>query len=280
MKIIENASDLAKVISDLRAEGKTVGFVPTMGALHEGHLSLVKRSKESNDVTVISIFVNPTQFNNADDLKKYPRTLEADCTLLETIGGVDIVFAPNVDTMYPADYNYIPIDLGTMDQVMEGKFRPGHFQGVVQVVKRLFDLVNPHNAYFGQKDFQQVAVIRFMVNHFNLPLNIVSCPIIRSEEGLALSSRNARLSEDEKQEALIISQTLYGMMERVDTKTPKELVIWGTDQIKNAGLEVEYIEIVNPNTLESLTDEWVPSTVCCVTAYCGDVRLIDNMVLN
>lgn len=280
MKIIENASDLAKVISDLRAEGKTVGFIPTMGALHEGHLSLVKRSKESNDVTVVSIFVNPTQFNNADDLKKYPRTLEADCALLETIGGVDIIFAPDVETMYPADYNYTPIDLGTMDQVMEGKFRPGHFQGVVQVVKRLFDLVNPHNAYFGQKDFQQVAVIRYMVNHFDLPLNIVSCPIIRSEEGLALSSRNARLSENEKQEALIISQTLYGMMKRVDSNTPEELVIWGTNQINNAGLEVEYIEIVNPNTLESLTDEWVPSTVCCVTAYCGDVRLIDNMVLN
>ena len=280
MKIIENASDLAKVISDLRAEGKTIGFVPTMGALHDGHLSLVKRSKEENDYTVISIFVNPTQFNNADDLKKYPRTLDADCELLTTIGGVDFVFAPDVETMYPSNYTYTPIDLGVMDQVMEGKFRPGHFQGVVQVVKRLFDLVTPDNAYFGQKDFQQVAVIRYMVKYYGLPLNIVSCPIIRSENGLALSSRNARLTEEQKEQALIISKTLYNMQTMVNSYSPAELMTWSTQQINAGGLEVEYIEIVNPDTLETLTDKWVPNSVCCVTAYCGDVRLIDNMVLN
>ena len=280
MKIIENASDLAKVISDLRAEGKTIGFVPTMGALHEGHMSLVQESRNANDYTVISIFVNPTQFNNADDLAKYPRTLEADCEVLENSGGVDFIFAPTVDVMYPSEYAYSPIDLGIMDTTMEGQFRPGHFQGVVQVVKRLFDLVNPHKAYFGQKDFQQVAVIRHMVKHYGLDLEIVSCPIIRSEKGLALSSRNARLSEEEKEQALIISQTLAQMQNMLMENTPTELIYFATDQINKAGLVVEYIEIVHPESLKSLSNEWVSGAVCCVTAYCGDVRLIDNMVLN
>ncbi len=280
MKIYENASDLAKVISDLRAEGKNIGFVPTMGALHEGHLSLVERSKNDNDYTVISIFVNPTQFNNATDLQKYPRTLPADCALLETVGGVDFVFAPTVETMYPENYTYTPIDLGVMDTVMEGEFRPGHFQGVVQVVKRLFDLVKPTRAYFGQKDFQQVAVIQHMVSYYNLDIEIISCPIVRNNRGLALSSRNARLSNEQKDQALIIYQTLVQLKNQTATAKPWELVKLGVDTINNHGLVVEYISIVDPKTLISLENDWVSGAVCCVTAYCGEVRLLDNMVLN
>lgn len=279
MKIFDNASDITKVISDHRAEGKTIGFVPTMGALHQGHISLIKASKKENDITLMSIFVNPTQFNNSEDLLKYPRTLDADVALIEEYG-VDYIFTPSVETVYPETYNYEPIDLGVMDTVMEGKFRPGHFQGVVQVVKRLFDITLPDKAYFGQKDFQQVAIIKFMTKHYNLNLTIQECPIIRSKTGLALSSRNALLSEEEKEQALIINQTLYKMKELVPICSPKELIELANQMISNAGLVVEYIEIVNPVDLTALTEEWVPNTVCCITAYCGKVRLIDNMQLN
>ncbi len=279
MKIFDNASDLTKVISDLRAEGKTIGFVPTMGALHEGHLSLINTSKKENDYTVISIFVNPTQFNNSEDLIKYPRTLDADTSLAESVGA-DIIFAPSVETVYPENYNYQPIDLGIMDLVMEGKFRPGHFQGVVQVVKRLFDIVLPTNAYFGLKDFQQVAVVKHMVQYFGLDILIRECPIIRNEKGLALSSRNARLSEIEKEQALIIGQTLLKLKGMTTNNSPSELIESAKKWIEEAGLIVEYIEIVNPQNLTSLTNLWVENAVCCITAYCGNVRLIDNMQIN
>ena len=199
MKVIHTIEDLQAGLSVLKAQGKKVGLVPTMGALHAGHASLVKRSVNENDVTVVSVFVNPTQFNDKNDLVKYPRTLEADCKLLEDCGAT-LVFAPSVEEMYPEpdtrQFGYAPLDT-----VMEGAFRPGHFNGVCQIVSKLFDAVKPHRAYFGEKDFQQLAIIREMVRQMKFDLEIVGCPIVREEDGLALSSRNARLSSDERENA-------------------------------------------------------------------------------
>ena len=207
MKVIHTIEDLQAGLSVLKAQGKKVGLVPTMGALHAGHASLVKRSVNENDVTVVSVFVNPTQFNDKNDLVKYPRTLEADCKLLEDCGAT-LVFAPSVEEMYPEpdtrQFGYAPLDT-----VMEGAFRPGHFNGVCQIVSKLFDAVKPHRAYFGEKDFQQLAIIREMVRQMKFDLEIVGCPIVREEDGLALSSRNARLSSDERENALNISRTLF-----------------------------------------------------------------------
>ena len=207
MIILETVSDLQKAIFPLKKEGKSVGFVPTMGALHEGHVSLVKKSIEQNDITVVSVFVNPTQFNNQEDLIKYPRTLDKDTSLLESVGA-DIVFAPLVKEIYP-EPDTRQFDFGLLDKVMEGKFRPGHFNGVAQVVSRLFDIVKPDRAYFGEKDFQQLAIIRDMVKQYNFPIEIVPMPIIRELSGLAKSSRNQRLSETEKEQAVAISRILF-----------------------------------------------------------------------
>lgn len=276
MNKIEVVEELEQFISDVKSNGKTVGLVPTMGALHEGHLSLVELAKAKCDVVVVSIFVNPTQFNNAADLEKYPRTLENDMALLEP-HGVDLIFVPSVDEIYPPNYKVDAIDLGELDRVMEGEHRPGHFQGVVQVVKRLFEIVQPDFAFFGQKDFQQVAVIKFMVDYFKLPVAIVECPIIRSEKGLALSSRNMRLSTEEKELALVIYKTMMQIQEQSSDFTPAEWSKKGADLIDAGGLQTEYLEIVHPLTLQKLTDEWVDGAVCCVAAYCGAVRLIDNM---
>lgn len=276
MNKIEVVEELEQFISDVKSNGKTVGLVPTMGALHEGHLSLVELAKAKCDVVVVSIFVNPTQFNNAADLEKYPRTLENDMALLEP-HDVDLIFVPSVDEIYPPNYKVDAIDLGELDRVMEGEHRPGHFQGVVQVVKRLFEIVQPDFAFFGQKDFQQVAVIKFMVDYFKLPVAIVECPIIRSEKGLALSSRNMRLSTEEKELALVIYKTMMQIQEQSSDFTPAEWSKKGADLIDAGGLQTEYLEIVHPLTLQKLTDEWVDGAVCCVAAYCGAVRLIDNM---
>ena len=207
MEIVHTIKDLQAGLSALRAQGKKVGLVPTMGALHAGHASLVKRCVAENDAAVVSVFVNPTQFNDKNDLEKYPRTLDADCALLEACGAA-FVFAPSVAEMYPEpdtrQFSYAPLDT-----VMEGAFRPGHFNGVCQIVSKLFDAVEPDRAYFGEKDFQQLAIIREMVRRMNYSLEIVGCPIIREEDGLALSSRNARLSAEERKNALKISQTLF-----------------------------------------------------------------------
>lgn len=276
MNKIEVVEELEQFISDVKSNGKTVGLVPTMGALHEGHLSLVELAKAKCDVVVVSIFVNPTQFNNAADLEKYPRTLENDIALLEP-HGVDLIFVPSVDEIYPSNYKVDAIDLGELDRVMEGEHRPGHFQGVVQVVKRLFEIVQPNFAFFGQKDFQQVAVIKFMVDYFKLPVAIVECPIIRSDKGLALSSRNMRLSTEEKELALVIYKTMMQIQEQTSDFTPSEWMKKGADLIDAGGLQTEYLEIVHPQTLQKLTDDWGDGAVCCVAAYCGTVRLIDNM---
>lgn len=279
MEKFNTIEEIQDKIKTLKSIGKSIGFVPTMGALHEGHISLVEQAKSRCDIVVVSIFVNPTQFNNASDLAKYPRTIDSDVALLSN-HQVDFVFSPSAEEIYPKNYSSPSIDLGILDKVMEGEFRPGHFQGVVEVVKRLFEIVQPDEAFFGQKDFQQVAVIRYMTNYFHLPVRIIECPIIRSQKGLALSSRNMRLSDEEKEDALVIYNTLEFAKNNVQQYTPIEMMVLCTEKINAAGLKTEYVEIVHPTTLETLTDTWVAGAVCCVVAYCGDVRLIDNMVLN
>ena len=277
MKVIHTIEDLQAGLSVLKAQGKKVGLVPTMGALHAGHASLVKRSVNENDVTVVSVFVNPTQFNDKNDLVKYPRTLEADCKLLEDCGAT-LVFAPSVEEMYPEpdtrQFSYAPLDT-----VMEGAFRPGHFNGVCQIVSKLFDAVKPHRAYFGEKDFQQLAIIREMVCQMKFDLEIVGCPIVREEDGLALSSRNARLSSDERENALNISRTLFKSRTFAATHSVSETQKMVEDAIAAApGLRLEYFEIVDGNTLQKIGD-WNETSyaVGCITVFCGEVRLIDNI---
>lgn len=267
MKVIHTIEDLQAGLSVLKAQGKKVGLVPTMGALHAGHASLVKRSVNENDVTVVSVFVNPTQFNDKNDLVKYPRTLEADCKLLEDCGAT-LVFAPSVEEMYPEpdtrQFGYAPLDT-----VMEGAFRPGHFNGVCQIVSKLFDAVKPHRAYFGEKDFQQLAIIREMVRQMKFDLEIVGCPIVREEDGLALSSRNARLSSDERENALNISRTLFKSRTFAATHSVSETQKMVEDAIAAApGLRLEYFEIVDGNTLQKIGD-WNETSyaVGCITVF-------------
>lgn len=277
MKIVHTIKDLQAELTALRAQGETVGLVPTMGALHEGHASLVKRSVSENGVTVVSVFVNPTQFNDKNDLEKYPRTLDADCRLLEECGAA-FVFAPSVSEMYPQpdtrQFSYSPLDT-----VMEGAFRPGHFNGVCQIVSKLFDAVQPDKAYFGEKDFQQLAIIREMVRQMQYNLEIVGCPIVREEDGLALSSRNKRLSAQERENALNISQTLFKSRNFAATHTVSETQKMVEDAIEAApGLRMEYFEIVDGNTLQKI-ENWEDTSyaVGCITVFCGEVRLIDNI---
>ena len=277
MKVIHTIKDLQAELSVLKAQGKKVGLVPTMGALHAGHASLVKRSVNENEVTVVSVFVNPTQFNDKNDLVKYPRTLDADCKLLEACGAT-YAFAPSVEEMYQQpdtrQFSYAPLDT-----VMEGAFRPGHFNGVCQIVSKLFEAVKPHRAYFGEKDFQQLAIIREMVRQMQFDLEIIGCPIVREEDGLALSSRNARLSAEERENALKISQTLFKSRTFAATHTVSETLKFVEDAIAAVpGLRLEYFEIVDGNTLQKV-DNWNQTSyvVGCITVFCGDVRLIDNI---
>lgn len=277
MEVIHTIKDLQAELSALKILGKKVGLVPTMGALHTGHASLVKRSVSENEVTVVSVFVNPTQFNDKNDLEKYPRTLKADCQLLESCGA-NFVFAPSVEEMYPQpdtrEFTYAPLDT-----VMEGAFRPGHFNGVCQIVSKLFDAVRPDRAYFGEKDFQQLAIIREMVRQMQLELEIVGCPIVREVDGLAMSSRNARLSKEERENALNISRTLFKSRTFAAAHTVSETQKMVEDAIDAApGLRLEYFEIVDGNTLQKI-GSWDETSyvVGCITVFCGDVRLIDNI---
>lgn len=277
MKTVHTINALQEQLNALRLQGKRVGLVPTMGALHAGHASLVKRSVAENDVTVVSDFVNPTQFNDLNDLAKYPRTLEADCRLLEACG-VSFVFAPSVEEIYPEpdtrQFSFAPLDT-----VMEGIYRPGHFNGVCQIVSKLFDIVKPDRAYFGEKDFQQLAIIREMVKQMHFPLQIVGCPIVREADGLALSSRNARLSEEQRAQALKISQTLFASRDYAATHSVNETKQFVEEAIQQApGLQLEYFELVDGNTLQSIAS-WDDTAyaVGCITVYCGEVRLIDNI---
>ncbi|MEE1540936.1 MAG: pantoate--beta-alanine ligase [Paludibacteraceae bacterium] len=277
MKVIEKTFEVTGAVSLLESQGKTVGFVPTMGALHEGHLTLVRRCAAENDVCVVSIFVNPTQFNNKHDLETYPRNLEADIKLLQS-AGCDVLFAPSESEIYP-EPDTRRFDFGTLDKVMEGAYRPGHFNGVAQVVSRLFNIIKPTRAYFGEKDFQQLAIIREMVKQYNVPVEIVGCPIAREESGLALSSRNQRLSAEGKAAALSISKALFGSVYLKNEKSVSELKAWVIDKINSDPmLEVEYFDIVDALSLKSI-ENWdeTDNAVGCVTVYCGDVRLIDNI---
>lgn len=277
MKIIQTINLLKTFLSEERKSGKTIGFVPTMGALHNGHLSLVEQCKKENNICVVSIFVNPTQFNDKNDLKMYPRTLEKDCEMLERLG-CDYVFAPSEDEMYPVPDTRI-FNLGPVAEIMEGEKRPGHFNGVAQIVSKLFDIIEPDNAYFGEKDFQQIAVIREMVRQLHLPVNIIACPIVREADGLAMSSRNTRLTSEQREIAPVIACTLKESRTFATEKSVKEVKNWVIDTLNNISpLRVEYYEIIDGNTLQPIKN-WNESKnpVGCITVFCGDVRLIDNI---
>ena len=279
MKVFSKIVDLQNALFNERKQGRTVGLVPTMGALHEGHASLVRQSVNENDVTVVSVFVNPTQFNDANDLKNYPRDLDADCRLLEECKA-DYVLAPTVEEMYPTPDNrhfeYPPVST-----VMEGAHRPGHFNGVCQVVSRLFYIVRPDRAYFGEKDWQQIAVVKAMVRHLGLGVQIVECPIVRDADGLARSSRNTLLAPDERAIAPRIYQVLKESLDYAKSHSLKETHDYVVDQINaTEGLRVEYFAIVDGNTLQDVA-EWTdsPYIVGCITVYCGKtpIRLIDHI---
>lgn len=277
MLIVQTIAELKACLNGEREQGHSVGLVPTMGALHAGHASLVERSVKENDVTVVSIFLNPTQFNDKKDLERYPRTLEADCLLLEKCGA-QVVFAPSVDEVYPEPdtrvFSYPPTD-----SVMEGAFRPGHFNGVCQIVSKLFDYVEPDRAYFGEKDYQQICVIRRMVEDLKMDINIVACPVIREESGLARSSRNTLLSDEERQLAAHIYRVLSeSRKQQMSVAETHDFVVREIDAIE--GLKVQYFSIVDGLTLADVsTWDDAESVVGCITVYCGAVpiRLIDHI---
>ncbi len=278
MKVLRTVSSLQEAMESCRRAGQTIGLVPTMGALHDGHLSLMKRARADNDVVVASVFVNPTQFNNQTDLLTYPRTEEADCAALET-AGVDFAFIPSVEEIYP-EPDTRTFDLGPVAQVMEGAMRPGHFNGVAQIVSKLFSMVGPTRAYFGEKDFQQIAVIRRMAQLEDFDFDIVACPIVRESDGLAMSSRNVRLTPEQRAVAPTIHRVLAESLDLARTASVAEVKQWVKERIDATPfMSTEYYEIVNPLTMQP-TDCWLtpdgPATGC-ITVYCGDVRLIDNI---
>ncbi len=279
MIVVNTVKDLKKALEKARLDGKTIGLVPTMGALHEGHASLVRRCVEECDLCVVSVFVNPTQFNDKNDLASYPRNLKADSQLLESIGA-HILFAPSVEEVYPEPdtrtFSYPPIDT-----VMEGAKRPGHFNGVCQIVSKLYMYAEPDRAYFGEKDFQQIAVVKAMAKDLKLPVEIIPCPIVREDSGLALSSRNQLLSDKERETATAIIRTLRASLKWAETKTVDEVHDLVVDKINQVeGLDTEYYQIVDGDTLQPVS-KWTDSDsiVGCITVYCGQrpVRLIDNI---
>ena len=275
MQLIHTKNELQKQVSELKKQGKTIGFVPTMGALHQGHLSLMQRAKSENQITVCSIFVNPIQFNNPTDLEKYPKDLDADINFIKD--WVDIVFAPSVSELYP-EPPAEKFNFGTLETVMEGKFRPGHFQGVAVVVSRLFRLIEPDTTYFGEKDFQQLAIIKQMVKDLNLAVKIIPCPIIRESNGLAMSSRNRRLSKTGFEKSALIYRTLKDstLLKGKKLEDIRQIVIQNIE--KDCNFEVEYFELVDGDTLQPVSD-WKTTdyVVGCIAVYCENVRLIDNI---
>lgn len=281
MKLFKKAADLSAYLSSARQTAAGVGFVPTMGALHAGHLSLIARAKAERGITVCSIFVNPTQFNEAKDFEKYPITLEKDIALLEP-AGCDVLFIPTVGEMYPgglqAERHY---DLGYLETILEGSYRPGHFQGVCQVVHRLLDIVQPDTLYLGQKDYQQCMVLKKLVEILGMPVNVVVCPTLREADGLAMSSRNMRLNEQERRQAVIISQTLFAVKEAIAPGPLRSIKENAVNNLTKAGYKVDYVEIASASTLQ-VADEWdgKEKLVALVAAFLNEVRLIDNMLLN
>lgn len=277
METITNSEELRRALGSRDRSG--IGFVPTMGALHAGHRSLVERARRECATVVVSVFVNPTQFNDKTDLKNYPRTPEADLRLLEEVGA-DYVFMPSVEEVYP-EPDTRTFDFGMIDKVMEGATRPGHFNGVAQVVSRLFDLVKPAKAYFGEKDFQQIAVIREMVRQLRIPVEIIPCPIVRGEDGLALSSRNTLLDTDHRTAAPYIYKVLKAAVEKSHQTTPDQLAAWVTEQVESDPLlKVIYFQTVDAATMQQVrTWEESPAVQGCIAVQAGDIRLIDNIKL-
>jgi pantoate--beta-alanine ligase len=280
MIITKSKKELYSFLKKERKNSLSIGFVPTMGALHQGHLKLVKQCVKENDVSVCSIFVNPTQFNNAEDLTKYPRQLQDDISLLESVN-CDYLFAPDVDDMYPANENKIDFNFGKLELVMEGANRPGHFQGVATIVKKLFEIVNPHKAYFGKKDYQQLLIIKSLTQQYNLSPKIIGCDIVREEDGLAMSSRNQRLSPAQRKEAPFIYNTLKGAKTKTNDYSVEDVKLWVTKKINsNPFMEIEYFEITNSKDLQPISN-WNDSeeTMGFIVVNMGDVRLIDNIQL-
>jgi pantoate--beta-alanine ligase len=262
-----------------RQEGFTIGFVPTMGALHNGHLELVRKAREENDQVICSIFVNPLQFNNPEDLEKYPSTPERDLEMLEQVG-CDMVFMPTADDMY-RDGETKSYDFGNLETVMEGKYRPGHFNGVANVVSKLFDIVKPHRAYFGEKDFQQLAIVRKLVEMEEFPIRIIGCPIVREPDGLAMSSRNLRLDKEAREKAPLIFRSLMLAVDMIPQFKPEEIKAKVREEFeKYPEFELEYIEIVSMDDLSPVIN-WAdsPDIIACIAAYLGGIRLIDNLIL-
>ena len=278
MKVFHSVSDTRQWLAGMRSMGKSIGFVPTMGALHQGHLNLVRRACKENDISGCSIFVNPIQFNNPEDLVKYPRTLENDLKLLKK-AGCDLVFAPSVEEMYTEPVTK-KFDFGSLDRVMEGAHRPGHFNGVAIVVEKLFGIFGPDRAYFGEKDFQQLRIIQSLVKMENIPVEIVPCPTVREADGLAMSSRNRRLSAEERAIAPGIYLTLLFVKDLVNNTPVSEVKKIATSMLERKGFRVDYFDIADSETLQPVESwEEAPGVIACVAAFLGSIRLIDNMIL-
>ena len=279
MKIISTVANLKKLLRKTD-KNKTLGFVPTMGALHQGHINLVKQAISENDISLCSIFVNPTQFNNKEDLEKYPNQIEADLKLLESVG-CTIVFTPTKSEIYPSNFKSKKYDFGSLDKVMEGINRPGHFEGVAMIVSRLFDLVRPQKAYFGEKDFQQLVIIKSLVMQDQLPIKIVDCPISRESDGLAMSSRNLRLEDRYRKASPRIYQRLLAIQNHLNHKSVAEIKQWMCNEYEaDKDLKLEYFEISNSKTLKKSVN-WTDSKehIACIAIYAGKIRLIDNILL-
>jgi pantoate--beta-alanine ligase len=278
LRVFKLKRELQQYLDEVRAAGKTIGLVPTMGALHQGHLSLLAQARQQTDVVVSTIFVNPTQFNDPKDLEKYPRPIEQDIQKLEQ-AGCDVLFNPEVGEMYAGNEHW-HLDIGELEFLLEGKFRPGHYQGVTQVVFKLFDIVKPDAAFFGQKDYQQVKVIARMVQLLHMPVKLVMCPILRDADGLAMSSRNIHLSATERQQALILSKALFWLKDNFNSNSILQLQEQAADMIsKQDGAELEYLEIADGETLHPANKN-SKTFVALVAARVGKTRLIDNVILN
>jgi pantoate--beta-alanine ligase len=280
MFVCQTVPELKQYLNTHRQAGESIGFAPTMGALHAGHLDLIRHSKAQNACTVCSIFVNPTQFNDPKDLEKYPRTPDKDCAMLESVG-TDLVFMPSVEAIYPSDLDTsLHLELGQLDQVMEGAFRPGHFQGMAQVVKRLLDIVQPQALYMGQKDFQQLSIVQHLIRQLALPVELVMVPTVREADGLAMSSRNVRLSPENRQLAPLIFQTLSWAKTQLGLRPLAEIEAEAMQRLSLPAFRPEYFQIVDGYTLQRIQNpaehEWI---VACVATWLGEVRLIDNLEL-
>ena len=280
MYIFKKVEDLQNYLTQLRESGKSIGFVPTMGALHAGHISLIEQANQGSDITVCSIFVNPTQFDNADDLKKYARNLPKDAKMLGD-ALTNVLFAPNIDEVYPTHLETeVDLDFGQLTKVMEGRFRTGHFEGMVQVVNRLLNIVEPDSLYMGQKDFQQAAIVKNMLEQQKRKTQLVVCPIIREPHGLAMSSRNERLSAEDRALAKVLHEALLEAKQNIQQSDITSIKNAAQEKIASAGLKLDYFEIADANTLLSIAAaDQSTEIVACVAAYLKDVRLIDNMIL-